>query len=206
MLLRCLHSRSYHVFSPSCSLSRSYPTSYLALAIRGQVKEGDWVLVHAGAGGVGLAAVQIAKALGAKVIATAGTKDKLEICKRVGGADYAVDYNDTKAWQAEVKKITNGHGADVIYDPVGKVIDSLKVVAWNGRILVIGFAAGAIEKARRTHCGDLLMRSDSGELDAAQVVLDRRSIVRLHRLSTALTWHSWGGAAKREPDSASASA
>ena len=143
--------------------SLSYPTSYLALAIRGQVKEGDWVLVHAGAGGVGLAAVQIAKALGAKVIATAGTKDKLEICKRVGGADYAVDYTDAKAWQAEVKRITNGHGADVIYDPVGKIMESLKVwrcggvftlivqvVAWNGRILVIGFAAGAIEKVRRT--------------------------------------------------------
>lgn len=93
--------------------------------------------------------MQIAKALGAKVIATAGTAEKLEICKRVGGADYAVDYTDAKAWQAEVKKITGGHGCDVIYDPVGKIIESLKIVAWNGRILVIGFAAGAIEKVRR---------------------------------------------------------
>lgn len=75
--------------------------------------------MHAAAGGVGIAAVQIAKALGAKVIATAGSQDKLDIAKRFG-ADYAINYRD-KDWTNQVKKITNGHGADVVYDPVGLV-------------------------------------------------------------------------------------
>lgn len=106
---------------------------------------GDWVLVHAAAGGVGLAAVQIAKAFGATVIATAGTKHKLDVARRFG-ADYGVDYTD-KNWPEEVKKLTpNGRGVDIVYDPVGMIIPSTKCTAWNGRILVIGFAAGDIEK------------------------------------------------------------
>lgn len=106
---------------------------------------GDWVLVHAAAGGVGLAAVQIAKAFGATVIATAGTKHKLDVAKSFG-ADYGVDYTNPN-WPEEVKKITpNGRGVDIVYDPVGMIIPSTKCTAWNGRILVIGFAAGDIEK------------------------------------------------------------
>ena len=121
------------------------PTSYGALVIRAGVKKGDYVLVHAAAGGVGLAAVQIAKAFGATVIATAGSARKLEVAKGFG-ADYAIDYN-TKGWEDEVKKLTpGGRGVDIVYDPVGMVNTSLKCTAWNGRILVIGFAAGNIEK------------------------------------------------------------
>lgn len=105
---------------------------------------GDWVLVHAAAGGVGLAAVQIAKAFGATVIATAGTKHKLDIARSFG-ADYAVDYRDKK-WPDKVKEITGGRGVDIVYDPVGLIAESTKCIAWNGRLLVIGFAAGEIEK------------------------------------------------------------
>lgn len=80
----------------------TWPTSYAALKFRADVQEGEWVLVHAGAGGVGICAIQIAKAMGAKVIATAGSDDKLRVCKEVGGADYAINYRD-KDWQAQVK-------------------------------------------------------------------------------------------------------
>lgn len=118
---------------------------------RAGVKAGDWVLVHAAAGGVGLAAVQIAKAMGATVIATAGTERKREIAKEFG-ADYVVDYT-SKAWPEIVKGICKenrkGNGAagvDIVYDPVGMIETSLKCVAWNARLLVIGFAAGKIEK------------------------------------------------------------
>lgn len=121
------------------------PTSYTALKVRADVRPGDWVLVHAAAGGVGLAAVQVAKALGATVVATAGTARKLEVARQFG-ADHVVDYRD-EGWPEAVKKLTpRGRGVDVVYDPVGLVDKSTKCVAWNGRILVVGFAAGTIEK------------------------------------------------------------
>ncbi|KAH9897565.1 hypothetical protein F4778DRAFT_240390 [Xylariomycetidae sp. FL2044] len=121
------------------------PTSYGALALRARVQPGEWVLVHAAAGGVGLAAVQVAKALGATVVATAGDPRKLEVARQFG-ADHVVDYRDDK-WPDQVKALTpRGRGVDVVYDPVGLVDRSTRCVAWNGRILVVGFAAGSIEK------------------------------------------------------------
>jgi NADPH2:quinone reductase len=132
-------------FFEAAGLFVTAPTSYGALVIRAQVKKGDWVLVHAAAGGVGLAAVQIAKAFGATVVATAGSQHKLDVAKRFG-ADYAVNYND-EDWPLQVKKLTpKGRGVDIVYDPVGLVDKSTKCTAWNGRILVIGFAGGPIEK------------------------------------------------------------
>ncbi|EPS43186.1 hypothetical protein H072_2846 [Dactylellina haptotyla CBS 200.50] len=131
-------------FEDAAGLYVTVPTSYAALTIRANVKEKEWVLVHAGAGGVGLAAIQVAKALGAKVIATAGTENKLKLCNSFG-ADYGVLYND-KSWTQEVLKLTGGRGVDVVYDPVGLVDLSMKCINWNGRILVIGFAGGSIEK------------------------------------------------------------
>ncbi|KIW08765.1 uncharacterized protein PV09_00703 [Verruconis gallopava] len=132
-------------FFDAAGLFVTAPTSYAGLVTRAGVKKGDWVLVHAAAGGVGLAAVQIAKAFGATVIATAGTKHKLDVARSFG-ADYGVDYTN-KNWPEEVKKITpNGRGVDIVYDPVGMIVPSTKCTAWNGRILVIGFAAGEIEK------------------------------------------------------------
>ncbi|OQE29904.1 hypothetical protein PENSTE_c002G04116 [Penicillium steckii] len=138
-------------FEDAAGLFVTAPTSYGGLVHRANVKAGDWVLVHAAAGGVGLSAVQIAKAKGATVIATAGTERKREIAKEFG-ADYVVDYSD-KNWPDIVKKLCaekrvgNGKaGVDIVYDPVGMIEASLKCVAWNARLLVIGFAAGKIEK------------------------------------------------------------
>ncbi|KAM7224539.1 thioredoxin reductase [Rhypophila decipiens] len=132
-------------FTEAAGLFVTAPTSYGALVLRAGVKAGDYVLVHAAAGGVGLAAVQIAKAFGATVIATAGSKRKLEVAKSFG-ADHVVDYNDA-TWPDQVKKLTpKGRGVDIVYDPVGMVDKSTKCIAWNGRILIVGFAAGSIEK------------------------------------------------------------
>ena len=149
-----------------------YPTSYAALVFRAPVKPGDWLLVHAAAGGVGIAAVQIGKALGAWVIGTAGGEDKLEIVRRVG-ADVAIDYRDG-GWVDRVKEVTRGHGADIIYDSVGgDVTDaSLKCIAWNGKLLVIGFASGRIP-----------------EVKLNRVLLKNISLVGLH----------WGAHAMHEP-------
>ena len=105
-------------------------------------------MVHAAAGGVGLAAVQIGVALGARVIGTASTRDKLDLVKR-NGADAVINYRD-EDWVARVKELTDGRGADVIYDPVGgDTFDlSTKCIAFEGRILVIGFASGRIPSAK----------------------------------------------------------
>ena len=132
-------------FLDAAGLMVTAPTSYAALVTRAGVERGDTVLVHAAAGGVGLAAVQIAKAFGATVIATAGSARKLEVAKSYG-ADHGVDYS-AKGWEDQVKALTPGRkGVDIVFDPVGMVNSSLKCTAWNGRILVIGFAAGSIEK------------------------------------------------------------
>jgi len=121
-----------------------YQTSYFGLVYRAALQPGETLLVHAAAGGVGLAAVQIGKALGARVLATAGSPAKLAIARQ-HGADLAFDYS-TPEWVEQVKDATGGRGADVIYDPVGgEVFDlSTKCIAFNGRLLVIGFASGVI--------------------------------------------------------------
>lgn len=131
-------------FEDAAAFTINYQTSYFALVHRAQVKPGEWVLVHGGAGGVGTAAIQLAAALGAKVIATAGADDKLALCKKCG-AENVIPYRETD-FAAAVKTITNGHGADVIIDPVGgDVFDaSTKCVAFEGRLVVIGFAGGRI--------------------------------------------------------------
>ncbi len=108
------------------------------------LRAGEVVLVHAGAGGVGLAAIQLAKAWGGKVIATAGGPEKTAIC-REHGADLAIDYL-SEPWVEKVKEFTAGRGADIIYDPVGEDVTdlSLKCLAWRGRLLIVGFAGGRI--------------------------------------------------------------
>ena len=131
-------------FEVGAALPIVYPTSYAALVYRADLCEGETLLVHAAAGGVGLAAVQIGKALGARVIATAGGAEKCEIARRAG-ADLAIDYRSEDFVEA-VKGFTDGRGADVIYDSVGgETTDgSLRCIAWNGRLLVVGFASGTI--------------------------------------------------------------
>jgi NADPH2:quinone reductase len=119
------------------SLTRStIPTSYEALVGRAHVQPGEWVLVHAAAGGVGLAACQVAKVLGCKVIAAAGSASKRQICIDKGGADHVIDYT-AEGWQKEVLKVTGGHGVDVVFDPVGMLVPSLKCIAWNGHLVVV---------------------------------------------------------------------
>jgi NADPH2:quinone reductase len=121
-----------------------YGTTLHALKQRGQLKPGETLLVLGAAGGVGLAAVQVGKLMGARVIAAASSDDKLAICK-AQGADEVVNYSK-ESLKESVKKLTKGQGADVIYDPVGGDLaqDCFSCINWNGRYLVIGFAAGKI--------------------------------------------------------------
>jgi NADPH2:quinone reductase len=104
-------------FEEAAALGLVYQTSYVGLVHRANLREGETLLVHAAAGGVGLAAVQIGVALGARVIGTAGTPDKLALVKQ-NGADVVINYRD-EDWVERVKELTDGRGADVIYDPVG---------------------------------------------------------------------------------------
>ncbi len=135
-------------FDEAAAFPIVYPTSYAALVFRANLCAGETLLVHAAAGGVGSAALQIGKALGARVIGTAGGADKLEVLRGLG-ADLAIDYRKDD-FVAAVQEATEGRGADVIYDPVGgDVFDrSLKCIAWNGRALVIGFASGRIPEIK----------------------------------------------------------
>ncbi len=121
-----------------------YQTSHVALVERARLAPGETLLVHAAAGGVGLAAVQIGKALGATVIATAGSPEKLALAAE-HGADHTLDYGDP-GWVDAVKALTKGRGVDVVFDPVGgDVFDgSNKCIAFDGRIVVVGFAGGRI--------------------------------------------------------------
>jgi len=130
-------------FAEGAALPIVYQTSYFALRDRGQLKAGEWLLVHAGASGVGMSAIQLGRAWGARVIATAGSAEKLAFA-RSQGAEIALDYS-AAGWVEQVKQIT-GKGADVIYDPVGgDVFDlSTKCIAPFGRLLIIGFAGGRI--------------------------------------------------------------
>jgi len=122
----------------------AYGTVMHALKQRGNLKAGEILLVLGAAGGVGLAAVQIGKLMGARVIAAASSADKLALCKR-HGADEVIDYSKENLKEA-VKKLTREQGADVIFDPVGGELtqECFSSIAWNGRHLVIGFAAGTI--------------------------------------------------------------
>src|SRR5580698_6462548 len=125
-----------------------YLLSDLALRVRGRVGAGDVVLVHAAAGGVGSAAVQLAKSFGATVIATAGTDDKVAFSRTLG-ADYGVNYR-SKDFVAFVDDVTNGRGVDVAFDTVGGAVttETFRVMAFNGRHLIIGFASGIEEEER----------------------------------------------------------
>ena len=124
-------------------LGINYPTSYHALHGRAAIRAGEIVLVHAAAGGVGSAAVQIAVAAGCRVIATAGSAEKLETCRALG-AELVIDYS-AGDW-VDTLRASFPDGVDVIYDPVGGVVgeQSLRALAWRGRYLVIGFAGGPI--------------------------------------------------------------
>jgi NADPH2:quinone reductase len=124
----------------------TYGTSHYALKDRAALQPGETLLVLGAAGGVGLAAVELGKVMGARVIAAASTDDKLAVC-REHGADDVINYT-TEDLKERIKALTGGAGADVIYDPVGGDFSeaALRATAWNGRFLVIGFAAGDIPR------------------------------------------------------------
>jgi len=133
-------------FESAAAFGLTYATSDHALVDRGALKAGETLLVLGAAGGVGIAAIEIGKVLGARVIACASTDDKLAVC-REHGADDTINYA-TEDLRERIKAITGGKGADVVYDPVGGTYTelALRSIAWRGRLLVVGFAAGEIPK------------------------------------------------------------
>ena len=133
-------------FPIAASFMMAYGTSFHALKDRGRLKEGETLLVLGASGGVGLAAVELGKLMGAKVIAAASTDEKLALCKEYG-ADETINYT-SEDLKNRVKELTDGKGADVVYDPVGGKYSepALRATAWKGRFLVVGFAAGDIPK------------------------------------------------------------
>jgi NADPH2:quinone reductase len=160
-------------FEEGAGFTLIFQTGWFGLHRRANLQAGETLLVHAGAGGVGSAAIQIGKAAGAMVIATAGSDDKVGVCRQLG-ADHAVNYK-TQDFVEEVNKITRGHGADVVFDPVGgDVYDrSTKCIAFEGRIVLVGFTSGRIPQAATNH-----------------VLIKNYSVVGLH----------WGLYKKRAPE------
>src|SRR5487761_1444380 len=129
-------------YAEGATFLAAYGTAYHALVDRGQIKPGEVLLVHGAGGGVGLAAVEIGKLLGATVIAAASSEEKLGVA-RARGADHLVLYA-REPFRDAVKRITDGRGADVVFDPVGGAVfeESVRCIAWGARILVIGFTGG----------------------------------------------------------------
>ena len=160
-------------FDEAAAFTLVFQTGWFGLHRRAHLQAGESLLVHAGAGGVGSAAIQLGKAAGATVIATAGSDEKVKVCRSLG-ADHAFNYK-TADFVEEVKKVTGGRGADVIYDPVGgDVFDrSTRCVAFEGRIVVVGFTSGRIPQVAAGH-----------------VLVKNYSVVGLH----------WGLYARRAPE------
>jgi len=155
-------------------LPTTYGTTVYALVQRARLRPGESLLVHGATGGVGTAAIEVGKILGARIVATGGDDRKLARLEELYGVEHLVNYRTNPDWKEAVKAITGG-GADVIYDPVGgDVFDqSLRCIAWDGRLLVIGFASGAIPSAK-----------------VNLILLKGCSVVGVF----------WGGFAAREPD------
>ena len=157
----------------AAAMISNYTTTHYALYDRARLQPGETLFVTAGAGGVGSSAIQLGVATGARVIATAGGPEKVEVCRRLG-AHNVFDYT-TDDIVERVRELTDGEGVDVVYDPVGgDVFDQTRrTVGWNGRYLVIGFTSGRIPEAPMNH-----------------VLLKNYSIVGVH----------WGAAVGREPE------
>jgi len=136
-------------FTAAAAFRSNYMTAYYALQ-RGRLKPGETLLVHGAAGGVGLACVDMGKLLGARVIATARSAERLAVCTQLG-ADHVIDYSD--GFRDEVKALTDGRGADVIFDPVGGDVfdESVRCIAPFGRILIVGFTGGRPGLAKTNH-------------------------------------------------------
>ncbi|MDI6933852.1 NADPH:quinone oxidoreductase family protein [Serratia sp. Se-PFBMAAmG] len=160
-------------FTTAAAFSMTYGTSMHALRQRAQLQPGETLLVLGASGGVGLAAVEIGKAMGARVIAAASNADKLAVAK-AAGADELIDYSQASL-KDEIKRLTDGQGADVIFDPVGGELfeQAVRGLGWNGRLLVVGFASGTI-----------------GQLAANLVLLKGAAVMGVF----------WGAFAQRQPE------
>ncbi len=170
-------------FDTAAALTLTYGTSHHAVVDRAQLQAGETMLVLGAAGGVGLAAIEIGKALGARVIAAASTDEKLAVC-RDHGADETINYS-TEDLREGIKRCTGGKGPDVIYDPVGGSYTeaAFRSIAWRGRHLVIGFANGEIPKlplnlpllkgasAVGVFWGDFLRREPARHTEAMQELM-----------------------------------
>ena len=141
-----LKSKSLN-FEEAASFQTAYLTAYVSLVRRGELQPGESLLVHGATGGVGMAAVQLGKKIGAKVIATGTSEEKLKKTLDWGASHYVLtNKKDGVNFREEVKELTDGKGADIIYDPVGGDVfdESIRCINWGGRILVVGFASGRI--------------------------------------------------------------
>ncbi len=176
-------------FSEAAAFPMVYGTTLHALKQRGQLKAGETLLVLGAAGGVGLAAVQLGKLMGATVIAAASSAEKLALCKQQG-ADHLVDYSKESLKEA-VKKLTQGLGADVIYDPVGGELaqDCFSCVNWNGRYLVIGFASGKIPEVALNR---LLLKGASAVGVFWGAFVAREPKVNWENFQQLFAWHTEG--------------
>jgi NADPH2:quinone reductase len=135
-------------YATAAGFQMTYGTSCFALVQRAKLQPGETLLVHGAAGGVGTATIDIGRNLGAKIIATGGSDEKLARVAKHYGVEHVINYKTNPQWKDTVKQLTGGAGANVIYDAVGGDIleQSLRCVAWDGRVLVIGFAGGEIPK------------------------------------------------------------
>ncbi len=175
-------------YAEGATFLAAHGTAYHGLIDRGQVREGEVLLVHGAGGGVGLAAVEIGKLLGATVIAAASSEEKLDVAK-ARGADHLVLYS-REPFRDAVKRITDGRGADVVYDPVGGQIfeDSIRCIAWGARLLVIGFTGG-IGMART----NLLLIKGASVLGVrAGEAVRRNPVLGEVRIRTLLEWAEQG--------------
>src|SRR5260221_6443534 len=158
--------------------SGAYHTAYPALLQRGRMKAGDWVMVNGAAGGIGIAAIQVAKLFGATVIATASTDEKRAACLEEG-ADYAIDYRE--GLRDRIKELTGDRGVDIVYDPIGANVfdESLRCLAWGGRILVLGLLGGGPATPRPNY---LLIKGRGGNRGRPGGVTEQQAeISRAHR-------------------------
>ena len=162
----------------------AYATAYHALLQRGRLKPGEWVLVHGAAGGIGIAAIQVAKLFGGRVIATASGEAKHAACLEEG-AEHAIEY--AGGFVDKVKELTGGRGVDIVYDPIGANVaeESLRCLAWCGRLLILGFLGGGPTNIRSNYL--LIKGIDAigvrigglNEADPALAIANMKELTRL---------------------------
>lgn len=147
---RCAHVPAGLSMEEAAVFRGAHHTAYHALLQKGRLQPGEWVLIHGAAGGIGIAAIQIAKLYGARVIATASTEEKRAACLEEG-ADFAIDYRG--GFRDKVKELTGGKGADIVYDPIGAGVfdESMRCLNWGARLLILGFLGGPPALAKTNH-------------------------------------------------------